>query len=218
MSQFETLRAPGAGAATRRNADVARSRAKRGVDIAVAVTALSVLAPALLLIMALIWLEDRSPVIFRQRRTGLDGRTFPILKFRTMRVAECGADVRQATRGDTRVTRVGAILRALSLDELPQLMNVLRGEMSLVGPRPHALAHDEAWAQLAPAYRRRFRTRPGLTGLAAVEGHRGEVTSVEEILRRIEADNVYIDNWSLQLDLKILWRTVPLMFRDPNAY
>lgn len=218
MSQFETLRAPGTGAATQLEPDVARSRAKRGLDLAFAIAALVLLAPTLVLIMALIWLEDRRPVIFRQPRTGLHGRTFQIYKFRTMRVVERDGDIRQATRGDARVTRVGGVLRALSLDELPQLVNVIRGEMSLIGPRPHALAHDQQWGEQVPNYRRRFRAKPGLTGLAAVSGHRGEVTSLEQIAGRIEADNAYIDRWSLRLDLKILCQTLPLIFRDPNAY
>jgi putative colanic acid biosynthesis UDP-glucose lipid carrier transferase len=135
-----------------------------------------------------------------------------------MTVAEDGDRIVQATKGDARITALGGLLRKLSLDELPQILNVLKGDMSLVGPRPHAVAHDQAWGQLAPNYARRFRARPGLTGYAAVCGHRGEVTELKAILDRVEADNAYIDNWSIWLDLKIVWRTVPLIFADANAY
>jgi putative colanic acid biosynthesis UDP-glucose lipid carrier transferase len=197
---------------------VARSRLKRSLDVTVASGSLAFLAPLLALLALAIWLEDRQPVLFSQRRTGLNGRPFRIYKFRTMSVVEDGAHVRQATRGDQRITRVGAILRALSLDELPQLVNVVRGEMSLVGPRPHALAHDDAWKAAVPGYGGRFRTRPGLTGYAQVNGFRGEVRAAADIVGRIEADNYYIENWSLGLELLILLRTVPLLFHDPRAY
>jgi putative colanic acid biosynthesis UDP-glucose lipid carrier transferase len=162
--------------------------------------------------------EDGGPVLFRQRRTGLHGRVFTVLKFRSMAVAEDGGEVKQASRWDSRVTRVGGMIRALSIDELPQLYNVLRGDMSLVGPRPHALRHDEDWGRAVPAYRHRFRARPGLTGYAQVRGYRGEVREIGDVVRRIEADNYYIDNWSLKLEMQIVLRTVPLLFHDPNAY
>jgi putative colanic acid biosynthesis UDP-glucose lipid carrier transferase len=126
--------------------------------------------------------------------------------------------VRQATRDDARVTALGAVLRKFSLDELPQLLNVLRGEMSLIGPRPHAVAHDEQWGRLAPGYDRRFRARPGLTGYAAVCGFRGEVRELQAIIDRVESDNEYIDTWSFGLDMKIVWRTLPLIFGDSRAY
>ena len=116
------------------------------------------------------------------------------------------------------MTRIGAIIRALSIDELPQLYNVLRGDMSLVGPRPHALRHDETWGRAVPAYRHRFRTRPGLTGYAQVCGYRGEIREITDIARRTDADNYYIDNWSMKLELAIVLRTLPLLFHDPNAY
>jgi exopolysaccharide biosynthesis polyprenyl glycosylphosphotransferase len=196
---------------------VAESRRKRGVDIAVASLALLVFLPLLLCIALAIRLESAGPVIFRQRRTGYLGRIFTIYKFRTMTVVEDGP-LRQATRNDSRVTAIGALLRKLSLDELPQFFNVLRGEMSLVGPRPHALAHDEHYGRLVPAYAERFRTRPGVTGLAQVHGLRGEIRDVRGMRDRIAADNLYIESWSLTLDLAILARTALIIFRDPQAY
>ncbi|HEX7890923.1 MAG TPA: sugar transferase, partial [Ramlibacter sp.] len=156
-------------------ARVAFSRRKRAFDMVAACLALLVFLPLLLLIGVAIWMESEGPVLFRQQRTGLHGRPFRIYKFRTMRVTEDGADIRQAVRGDSRITPLGALLRKLSLDELPQLVNVLKGEMSIVGPRPHALAHDLVWRDRVPGYAGRFRTRPGLTGAAQVNGYRGEV-------------------------------------------
>ncbi|HET6972354.1 MAG TPA: sugar transferase [Phenylobacterium sp.] len=199
-------------------AAVATSRRKRAFDIVMALGALLVFLPLLLTIAALVRLESPGPALFRQRRTGLGGKIFTVFKFRTMTVAEDGPTVRQATRGDARVTALGAVLRKLSLDELPQLLNVLRGEMSLIGPRPHAVAHDEQWSELAPGYDRRFRARPGLTGYAAVCGFRGEVRELRAIVDRVEADNEYIDTWSFGLDMKIVWRTLPLIFTDTRAY
>ena len=197
---------------------VATSRLKRAFDILMSFGALLFFLPLLLTIATLVRLESTGPALFRQRRTGLNGVIFTVFKFRTMTVAEDGATVRQATRGDARITPFGAILRKFSLDELPQLLNVLRGEMSLIGPRPHAVAHDETWGQLAPGYNLRFRARPGLTGYAAVCGFRGEVRELQAIVDRVEADNEYIDTWSFALDMKIVWRTLPLIFSDTRAY
>lgn len=194
------------------------SRRKRAFDILVAGAALLVFLPLLVLIGTAIWMESAGPVLFRQQRTGLHGRPFRIYKFRTMRVTEDGDGVRQAVRGDARVTPLGAILRHLSLDELPQLLNVLKGEMSIVGPRPHALAHDADWTTRVPGYAARFRTRPGLTGEAQVLGHRGEVTCDEAILARVEADNTYIDRWSFSRDLSLVARTIPLLLGDSRAF
>lgn len=196
---------------------VTRSRCKRAIDILGASVLLFIFTPVLLLIALAIRVEDGGPALFRQRRTGLHGAPFTILKFRSMSVAE-ELDVRQATRNDRRVTRVGAVLRQLSLDELPQLLNVLRGDMSLVGPRPHALQHDAAWSAEISGYTRRFRAKPGLTGYAQVSGLRGEARNIDQIVARVEADNYYIDNWSLRLELGILLRTAPLVFNDPRAY
>lgn len=201
-----------------RDAACANSRRKRAFDVALALGALLVFLPLLLVIALLVRLESRGPALFRQRRTGLGGQIFTVFKFRTMTVVEDGETIRQATRGDARVTPLGAVLRKLSLDELPQLLNVLRGDMSLIGPRPHAVAHDEMWGKLVPGYDRRFRARPGLTGYAAVCGLRGEVKDLQAIVDRVEADNEYIDTWSFGLDMKIVWRTLPLIFGDSRAY
>ena len=199
-------------------AAVAANRFKRGLDLLAALGALLVFLPLLLTIGVIVRMETPGPALFRQRRTGLGGSVFTVFKFRTMTVAEDGDVIRQATRGDARLTSVGKVLRKFSLDELPQVLNVLRGEMSLIGPRPHALAHDETWSKLVPGYAQRFRARPGLSGYAQVCGYRGEVTDLASLRARVEADNEYIDTWSLLLDLKILLRTVPLIFRDTRAY
>lgn len=197
---------------------VTASPAKRALDIAGAVIALLLFLPLLITIAIVVRMESRGPAIFRQRRTGHMGRTFTIYKFRTMTVTEDNSEVRQVTRNDARVTAVGAILRKLSLDELPQIVNVLKGDMSLVGPRPHALAHDDYYGGLVPAYRDRFRARPGLTGLAQVNGLRGEIRDLRCMRDRVAADNLYIESWSLGLDLAILARTFVIIFRDPQAY
>lgn len=199
-------------------AAVALSRRKRAFDIAMTFMVLILFLPLLLTIAVLVRVESRGPALFRQRRTGLNGRVFTVLKFRTMTVTEDGDTVRQATRGDARVTTLGAILRKFSLDELPQLLNVLKGDMSLIGPRPHALAHDEAWGRTVPGYALRFRARPGLTGYAAVCGFRGEVKELQAIVDRVESDNEYIDTWTFGLDMRIVWRTLPLIFSDVRAY
>lgn len=213
--------APSAGKVERHGlatAPVVASRRKRAFDIAAAGLALLAFLPLLLLIAVVIWLDDGGPVLFRQRRTGLNGRPFRIYKFRTMRVMEDGGAIAQATRGDARVTRLGGLLRKLSLDELPQLLNILAGDMSVVGPRPHALSHDQAWAGVVPGYAARFRARPGLTGRAQVLGYRGEITSPEALAARIAADNAYIDTWSFRADLALVVRTAPLLFGDQQAF
>ncbi|MBL8772699.1 MAG: sugar transferase [Phenylobacterium sp.] len=199
-------------------AKVATSRRKRAFDIVMALGALLVFLPLLLTIAVLVRVETPGPALFRQRRTGLNGVIFTVYKFRTMTVAEDGDVVRQATRQDARVTALGSILRKFSLDELPQLLNVLKGDMSLIGPRPHAVAHDEAWSKTVPGYDQRFRARPGLTGYAAVCGFRGEVRDPQAIIDRVQSDNEYIDTWSFALDMKIVWRTLPLIFGDERAY
>jgi len=198
--------------------DVANSLGKRAVDIAGALFALLLFLPLLLCIAMAVRLESGGPVIFKQRRTGHCGRIFTIYKFRTMTVAEDCGNVRQATRDDARVTAIGGMLRKLSLDELPQFLNVLKGDMSLVGPRPHALAHDDYYGDLIPVYVDRFRAKPGLTGLAQVNGLRGEIQDLRCMRDRIAADNLYIDSWSLGLDIAILAKTALIIFRDPQAY
>ena len=198
--------------------DVAESWGKRAVDIVGAALALLVFLPLLCCIALAVRLESPGPVIFKQRRTGHRGRIFTIYKFRTMTVTEDCGNVRQATRDDARVTAIGGLLRKLSLDELPQFLNVLRGDMSMVGPRPHALAHDDYYAELIPTYGDRFRTKPGLTGLAQVNGLRGEIQDLRCMRDRVAADNLYIESWSLGLDIAILAKTAVIIFRDPQAY
>ena len=179
-------------------------------------------APAMLIIALAVRLDSPGPVFFRQQRRGFSQEAIGLLKFRTMYVEQCDAAdagvVRQASEGDPRVTRLGRILRRTSLDELPQLLNVLRGEMSLVGPRPHAIAHDQYYADLIDDYLGRHRVKPGMTGWAQVNGYRGETRTVEQMRRRIELDLQYIDAWSLWLDVRILARTLLVGFRHPNAY
>lgn len=199
-------------------AHAATSRRKRAFDIAAAGLAILAFLPLLMVIGMAIWMESDGPILFRQQRTGLNGKPFRIFKFRTMRVVEDGAEIRQAVRGDARVTPLGSLLRKLSLDELPQLLNVLRGEMSIVGPRPHALAHDLIWSARVPGYAGRFRVRPGLTGAAQVNGYRGEVANDEGLFARIDADNAYIDDWSFGEDLALVARTVPLLLGDAKAF
>lgn len=209
---------PSAQAAVVSTATVASSRVKRAFDLLAALGAMMLFLPLLITIGIIVRLETPGPALFRQRRTGLGGKVFTVFKFRTMTVAEDGDVIRQATRGDARLTTIGRVLRKFSLDELPQILNVLRGEMSLIGPRPHALAHDETWSKLVPGYSQRFRARPGLSGYAQVCGYRGEVADLASLRARVEADNEYIDTWSLLLDVKIVLRTVPLIFTDTRAY
>jgi putative colanic acid biosynthesis UDP-glucose lipid carrier transferase len=201
-----------------RTIEVADSWGKRTLDILGAAFALLVFLPLLCCIAMAVRFESKGPVIFKQRRTGRDGRIFTIYKFRTMTVTEDAGDVRQATKGDKRVTAIGAVLRKLSLDELPQFMNILQGDMSIVGPRPHALAHDEYYGERIPTYVDRFRAKPGLTGLAQVNGLRGEIQDPRGMRDRVAADNLYIDSWSLGLDVAILAKTALIIFRDPQAY
>ena len=197
---------------------VCESGAKRVLDIMGAALAILVFLPLLLCVALAVRFESPGPVIFKQRRTGHQGRIFTIYKFRTMTVVEDGADLRHATRNDSRVTAIGGLLRRLSLDELPQFFNVLQGDMSLVGPRPHALAHDQRYGEVIPTYADRFRARPGLTGLAQVNGLRGEIQDLRCMRDRVAADNLYIESWSLGLDLAILAKTAMIIFRDPQAY
>jgi len=187
-------------------------------DRLLAALILLLIAPLLLLIALAIKLDSPGPVFFRQARKGWSGKVFHIWKFRSMFVhqPEPGV-VRQATRGDPRVTRVGAFLRRTSLDELPQIFNVLNGEMSLVGPRPHAVQHDEEYSKRINAYFARHNIKPGITGLAQVRGLRGETTEIERMQQRVEADIEYINNWSLWLDLTILVRTLGAL-TGKNAY
>jgi exopolysaccharide biosynthesis polyprenyl glycosylphosphotransferase len=181
--------------------------AKHALDVTLALWALLCLSPLFLVVAILIKIDSPGPVIFRQYRIGRHGGRFQIYKFRTMCVMENGSDIAQARRGDPRVTRVGRLLRRSSIDELPQLFNVLRGDMSIVGPRPHAVSHDIYYGALIPEYADRRVVKPGITGWAQVNGVRGETATVGEMQRRVTLDLWYIDNWSLALDLRIAWRT-----------
>ncbi|MEO1689339.1 MAG: exopolysaccharide biosynthesis polyprenyl glycosylphosphotransferase, partial [Pseudomonadota bacterium] len=198
-------------------------RMKRAIDVLGAAGALLILAPALLAIALAVRLESRGPILFRQPRHGFNDQIFQVLKFRSMRAEDCDPEAKRiVVRDDPRVTRVGAILRRTSLDELPQLWNVLRGDMSLVGPRPHALearsSREELFTRIVDGYSGRHRARPGITGLAQIEGWRGEVDGPEALRRRFEADLRYIENWSLWLDLRILASTVPALLTTTRAY
>jgi putative colanic acid biosynthesis UDP-glucose lipid carrier transferase len=197
---------------------VAADPIKRICDILASALLLVFFAPVLLLAALLIKLESPGPALFRQTRGGLNGRNFTIFKLRSMRVEENGDKVVQAQRSDDRVTNIGRLIRASSVDELPQLINVLRGDMSLIGPRPHALAHDTYYGALIPTYHLRFQAKPGLTGLAQISGLRGGTTDVEEMVARVKADLAYIDNWSLMSDLRIALLTVPHLLLAKNAY
>jgi Undecaprenyl-phosphate glucose phosphotransferase len=182
--------------------------AKRVVDVVAATTILALTLPLLALIALLIRLESPGSVFFLQRRYGFNQRAFRIFKFRTMTTTDDGDVVRQATRNDPRITRIGRVLRRYNLDELPQLLNVITGQMSLVGPRPHALAHDHEFQRKIALYARRHNVKPGITGWAQVNGLRGETDTDDKMARRIAFDHWYIDNWSFWLDLGILLRTV----------
>ena len=195
-----------------------RSRLKRLIDIVGALTGLLFLSPFLVIVATLICIDSPGPVFFRQRRTGLNGQPFLIYKFRTMRVLEDGDKVVQASRRDSRVTRVGKFLRRSSIDELPQLLNVLLNEMSLVGFWPHALAHDEYYGMTVPGYNDRFRSKPGITGLAQVSGLRGEVIEIAAMAARVQRDVEYIRDWTIVSDLEILARTFMMGPYQPGAY
>ena len=180
---------------------------KQALDYVGAAAGLVLLSPLMAMVALAIKLDSRGPVFFKQRRNGYNQRVIKVYKFRTMTVTE-DDNVVQATRGDQRITRVGRILRATSLDELPQLINVLRGEMSLVGPRPHALSHNAHYSKFLNRYANRHVVKPGITGLAQVNGFRGPTEDLELMRKRVECDLAYIENWSLWLDIKIIARTI----------
>lgn len=191
---------------------------KRASDIVFSSVLLLVLWPVLLAIAIGVRMSSPGPILFRQRRYGMYGEAINVFKFRSMTVCEDGATVTQAQRNDPRVTRFGGFLRRTSLDELPQLFNVFLGSMSLVGPRPHAVAHNEEYRRIIDGYMLRHKVRPGITGWAQVNGLRGETDTVDKMQRRVEYDLDYLRNWSLGLDLTILLRTASLVWRDRNAY
>jgi putative colanic acid biosynthesis UDP-glucose lipid carrier transferase len=191
---------------------------KRVFDFVVASLLLVLLAVPLLVVALAIKLASRGPVFFRQRRYGLDGQEILVWKFRTMTVCEDGHQVTQARKEDPRVTRIGAVLRRTGIDELPQLFNVVGGSMSLVGPRPHAAAHNEQYRKMIEGYMLRHKVKPGITGLAQVRGWRGETDTLEKMQRRVECDHEYIREWSLWLDIQILFQTPFVVLAKQNAY
>ncbi|HUP30753.1 MAG TPA: undecaprenyl-phosphate glucose phosphotransferase [Usitatibacter sp.] len=190
---------------------------KRISDIVLASLILVLISPLLLAVAIGVKMSSPGPALFRQRRYGLDGREITVYKFRSMRVTEDGPVVKQATRDDPRVTRFGAFIRRTSLDELPQFVNVLQGRMSIVGPRPHAVAHNEMYRKLIKSYMIRHKVKPGITGWAQVNGLRGETETVEKMKARIEYDLDYLRHWSLRLDLQIIWKTIFVVFKRPDT-
>ena len=195
-----------------------RGVTKRLTDIGLSLVILLLFLPLLLLIAVLVKISSPGPVIFKQRRYGLDGREIAVYKFRTMSVTEDGEHVRQASKTDSRITRIGRVLRRTSMDELPQLINVLQGRMSLVGPRPHAVAHNEEYRKLIKGYMVRHKVLPGITGLAQVNGCRGETSQLEEMEARVNYDLDYLRHWTPMLDFKIILLTAVKVFRDDKAY
>jgi len=194
------------------------SMVKRASDIALGALIQLGLVPIMLLIAIAVKLTSPGPVIFKQRRYGLYGDEIIVYKFRSMTVSEDGAKVVQATQNDQRVTKIGAFLRRSSLDELPQFINVLQGRMSIVGPRPHAVAHNEQYRKLIKGYMLRHKVKPGITGWAQVNGLRGETETLDKMEARIRYDLDYLRNWSLWLDLWIIVRTLQVVLKRENAH
>jgi len=207
----------GRGSDLHSSAKVIGGVSKRAFDLVVASSALVILAPALLGIWALVRVDSPGPGLFKQRRGGFEGRPFRILKFRTMKTQE-SRSIAQATDGDDRTTALGRFLRKYSVDELPQLINVLMGDMSIIGPRPHALAHDRKFGEVDRRYAFRHRARPGITGLAQVSGARGLTDTDAKIVQRLEFDLKYVTNWSWMMDLKVVLRTVRVLLSDRSAF
>lgn len=191
---------------------------KRISDIVLSLLIIILVSPLLLLIAIAVKLSSPGPVLFKQRRYGLDGREIIVYKFRTMSVMEDGDTIEQAIKGDPRITPLGAFLRAKSLDELPQFFNVIQGRMSIVGPRPHAVAHNELYRKSIKGYMLRHKVKPGITGWAQVNGYRGETETLEKMKGRVDHDLDYLRNWSLRLDLHIISKTVLVMFKDQSAW
>lgn len=195
-----------------------RGMLKRASDILLSTLILLMIWPIMLAVGIAVKLSSPGPMIFRQRRYGLDGEQIIVYKFRTMKVTEDGPTIRQAQRDDDRITPLGRFLRKTSLDELPQFINVLEGKMSIVGPRPHAVAHNEMYRKVIKGYMIRHKVKPGITGWAQVNGFRGETESLDKMKDRIEYDLDYLRNWSLALDIWIIFKTALLVFRDQTAY
>jgi putative colanic acid biosynthesis UDP-glucose lipid carrier transferase len=187
-------------------------------DLVISICAIMLTGPLMVLIALGIKIESAGPVLFKQRRYGIDGREIVVWKFRTMSVLEDGAKVTQATRNDPRITNLGKFLRRTSLDELPQFFNVLQGRMSVVGPRPHAVAHNEQYRKIIHRYMWRCKVKPGITGWAQVNGWRGETDTHEKMEKRVEYDLEYLKNWSIWMDIKIVTKTIYLGFSDKKAY
>lgn len=191
---------------------------KRASDIVLAAGITLLLLPVMAIIGAMVKFSSRGPMIFKQRRYGLHGEEIMVYKFRSMTVVENGNEVVQATKNDQRITKIGSILRRTSLDELPQFINVLQGRMSIVGPRPHAVSHNEQYRKLIKGYMLRHKVKPGITGLAQVNGLRGETETLDKMEARVECDLDYLRNWSLWLDIWIILRTVQVVLKRENAY
>jgi putative colanic acid biosysnthesis UDP-glucose lipid carrier transferase len=191
---------------------------KRLSDIILSIVILLLISPILLIVAAAIKWGSPGPIIFRQRRYGLDGKEIVVYKFRSMTVTEDGGAISQAKKNDSRITPLGAFLRKTSLDELPQFFNVLQGQMSIVGPRPHAVAHNEMYRKLIKGYMVRHKVKPGITGWAQVNGYRGETETLDKMQGRIDYDLDYLRNWSLSLDLYIIFKTIRLVIGDQKAY
>jgi putative colanic acid biosynthesis UDP-glucose lipid carrier transferase len=191
---------------------------KRISDIVLSIIILILISPLMAFVAAAVKWTSPGPVIFKQRRYGLDGKQILVYKFRSMTVTEDGAKVQQATKNDNRVTPLGAILRKTSIDELPQFVNVLQGRMSIVGPRPHAVAHNEMYRKLIKGYMVRHKVKPGITGWAQVNGYRGETDTLDKMDGRIKFDLDYLRNWSIMLDLYVIYKTIRVVLKDDQAY
>jgi putative colanic acid biosynthesis UDP-glucose lipid carrier transferase len=191
---------------------------KRCEDIVVSTIILLLISPILVIISIAIKTTSKGPIIFKQKRGGINNKEIIIYKFRSMSTQDNGLVVNQATKNDTRITLIGSFLRKSSLDELPQFINVIQGRMSVVGPRPHALAHDIEYAKLIPEYNQRTLVKPGITGLAQINGWRGETNTLEKMQKRVDMDLHYINTWTLWLDIKIIFLTIFRGFINKNAY
>ena len=191
---------------------------KRSEDIVVSTIILLLISQILLLITISIKATSKGPIIFKQKRGGINNKEIVIYKFRSMSTQDNGSIVKQATKNDARITPIGKFLRKTSLDELPQFINVIQGKMSIVGPRPHAVAHDLEYGNLIPEYNQRFLVKPGITGLAQINGWRGETDTLEKMQKRVDMDLDYINNWTLWLDIKIIFITIWKGFSSKNSY
>jgi len=191
---------------------------KKTEDIVISVIILSLITPILLIIAIAIKSTSKGPVIFKQKRGGINNKEIVIYKFRSMSVQDDGAVINQVTKGDVRTTTIGKFLRKFSLDELPQFINVIQGRMSVVGPRPHAIAHNIEYAKLIPEYNQRTLVKPGITGLAQINGWRGETDTLGKMQKRVNMDLIYINNWTLWLDIKIIFASIFKGFINKNAY